>query len=100
MVPVLMRRDDGGEAAGALVEQRKDPCGIVGGVDEQLGTREHAGQQIDVVGHLADACLSDCQQRKVPLISGSGSGHVPRLVNARLPSEGAIVTTDYFSSRL
>ena len=88
MVPVLMRRDDGVEAAGALVEQRKDPCGIVGGVDEQLGTREHAGQQIDVVGHLADACLSDCQQRKVTLIAGSASGHVPRVVHYSPPVSG------------
>src|SRR5680860_1573456 len=76
VVPVLVRGHDGVQAAAPLSDQRQNPCRVIRGVDEQLRTWAHAGQQIDVVRHRADAGLAYGQQGQIPLGAGAADGHV------------------------
>jgi len=88
VVPVPVGRHDRVEGAGALIHQGEDPAGLVRGIDQQLRTGAHAGEQIDVVRHGADAGLAEGQELQVTPVAGAASGHLADVLQLSHPVNG------------
>ncbi len=83
VVPVLVRRHEVFEAAGALADQSSEPRRVVGSVDEELLAGGATGEEVGVVRHLRHRDLADDEVLEFASVSGAAGRDVAGVVAHR-----------------